>query len=159
MVSVEMAIFGMRRRIFLTSFIKCFLVYCRFIRFNTLSSPDWTGKFRYLGNFSHFAIALIRSSEKSLGWAEVKRIQKFPGILLTARRRLANVTQPFFIFGFLPDLVLPSQAVFSTKPYELTFWPKSQISFAPFLTDFSVSARISLVGREYSRPRANGTTQ
>jgi len=86
------------------------------------------------------AIKSERRSFQSLGWGDVNRSRRRPSRRETSSNNSKNRYSP-------------------PASYEFTFWPSSQISFAPWSIRLRASRKMLSLSRDTSRPRVNGTMQ
>ncbi len=96
--------------------------------------PDCSGRCACSQTAAHSAIASITSRRKSFGCGLVKRIRSIPSTASTARRSSAK-PEP------------------TSRPYELTFWPRSVTSRTPSRGEAARSRRGSRRGGGRSRAR------
>ena len=71
--------------------------YLRFIFFNTLLEPDWTGRWIWLHNLGSSSKALKSSSERSLGCEVVNRIRNRSAIPFTRYNNCEKEQSPSFL--------------------------------------------------------------
>ena len=89
-------------------------------------------------------MASITSARMSLGCGLVNRMRSMPSTESSDRRRVAK---------------LVSTAGRRSRPYELTFWPRSVSSRTPSPASRPASRTMSSGWRLCSRPRTDGTMQ
>ncbi len=80
----------------------------------------------------------------SFGCGEVYRTRAIPGTAATARSSSAKLAR---------------SSRGRSRPYELTFWPRSVTSRTPAAASAATSPTTSATGRLRSRPRTVGTMQ
>src|SRR2546426_3442715 len=96
---------------------------------------------------SHSAMASITSGVKSCGCGDVNRILRMPSTRSTSRRRRANTGRR------------AEPGTVRSRPYVLTFWPRSVTSTTPFEARCWTSERMSPIERDRCDPRTSGTMQ